>query len=123
MQKPIMSIIVLLCLFAMSSYNEAHSEENMLMKSYDSRYQSIRLLPEHRLLFIATQTTHYAMGTRTTILNLAKAGEICKVLGHNWIPGCGTPGCAVFHSRQTRHCIICNTIDSFIPGKWESEKE
>ncbi len=45
------------------------------------------------------------------IRDLCKRGEVCRVVGHMWIRGCGMLGCAVYHSQEHRHCTICGRVE------------
>jgi hypothetical protein len=52
---------------------------------------------------------------------LFTSGEICRVRGHQWAPGCGMVGCLVMHYGETRHCTICGTYQSRSMPSWPGE--
>lgn len=55
------------------------------------------------------------------IKEFAKKGEICKIYAHQWVSGCGTPYCAVYHSQQIRYCSMCNQTEYLTPPRWKSK--
>lgn len=72
----------------------------------------------------AGPTNCVATPTDDAIRALAKSGDICRVLGHNWVGG--RPGetaafaYADYHPGTTfRHCSICSTTQSKSEGDWK----
>ena len=54
------------------------------------------------------------------IRELVKSGEVCRVIGHRWEPGCSVgPGCTVLHTNPMRHCVICGKEQYQEVGPWQ----
>ncbi len=59
-------------------------------------------------------------GDMTTLVKkLVESGDVCAIIGHKWEYGCGKPGCLVIHNAPTRHCVICNKVQTQEVSEWK----
>lgn len=54
----------------------------------------------------------YTNNTAEIVKAAGRSGDICKVYGHRWEPGCGVDGCSVIHTRVMRYCVVCGKVES-----------